>query len=168
MYFIELFSRQSKCIYRQIPSEIFFTKESIDNSNIVASYITLSLFYISSIIYILKKILHNLPTGTGRKNETDYNICSTITGCLGHPKPSFHASVRKLFTIINILRIGNYNWDVPKLFKRVYKWFSVSFFLPIPGFLSQAHLQILPSLGPSRRRKGDILQLKCPRRIKVF
>ena len=44
--------------------------------------------------------------GIGRKNETDYNISSTLTSYLGHPKPSFHC-VRKLFTIIHILRIGN-------------------------------------------------------------
>ena len=45
-------------------------------------------------------------TGIGRKNETDYNVCSTLTSYLGHTKPSFHY-VRKLFTLINILRIWN-------------------------------------------------------------
>ena len=45
-------------------------------------------------------------TGIGRKNETDDNIWRTLTSYLGHPKPSFYC-VRKLFTIINILRIEN-------------------------------------------------------------
>ena len=57
-------------------------------------------------------------TGIGRKNETDYNGCSSLTSYLGHPKPSFDC-VRKLFTIINNFPIENYIGDVPKLFKRV-------------------------------------------------
>ena len=43
-------------------------------------------------------------TGIGRKNETDYNICS------------FYC-VRKLFTVIKSLCFRNLIWDVPKLFK---------------------------------------------------
>ena len=46
-------------------------------------------------------------TRMGRKIETDYMICSFLTtSYLGHSKPSFHC-VRKLFTILNSLRIGN-------------------------------------------------------------
>ena len=45
-------------------------------------------------------------TGIGRKNETDYNFCSSLSSYLGHPKPSLH-NERKLFTIINVLRIEN-------------------------------------------------------------
>ena len=56
-------------------------------------------------------------TGIGRKNETDYKICSSFTRYLRHPKPSFHC-VRKLFIILNSLLIENQIWYVPKLFKR--------------------------------------------------
>ena len=44
-------------------------------------------------------------TGKGRKNETDYNVCRSLTSYLGHPKPSFFC-VRKLFTIVNSLHFG--------------------------------------------------------------
>ena len=50
---------------------------------------------------------------------------------LGLPKPSFHCA-RKLFTIINILRIRNQIQDVPNYLKEFYKQCSVSFFLPFP------------------------------------
>ena len=71
-----------------------------------------------------------LYTEIGRKNETDCNICNSVTSYLGHPKPSFPC-VRKLFTIINILSIENQIQDVPKLFERVLQMVLCLIFMPI-------------------------------------
>ena len=73
----------------------------------------------------------NYTKGIGRKNETDYNFCSSLTSYLGHPKPSFHC-VRKLFTILNSLHAHWTSFGMSAHYlKEIYKWCSVSFFLPI-------------------------------------
>ena len=56
-------------------------------------------------------------TWMDRKNEMDYNFCSSLTSYFRQPKPSYYC-VRKLFTILNSLHIENFILDVPKLFKR--------------------------------------------------
>ena len=68
--------------------------------------------------------------GISRKNETDYNICSSLTSYLEHPKTSFHC-VRKSCLVYNNKHLAHWKLDLrcPKLF---YKWCSVSFFLSIP------------------------------------
>ena len=46
----------------------------------------------------------HLDTGIGRKNETDYNICNSLTSYWGHLRSGFYC-IPKLFTIINSLGI---------------------------------------------------------------
>ena len=82
------------------------------------------------------QVLRNLQGPTSSQtllNIREYILCRTLTSYLGYPKLILHC-VHKLFSIINILPIGNQIQDVPQIIylKEFYKWCSVPFFPPIP------------------------------------
>ena len=96
----------------------------------VFAYFNLRVFLNKAIFWLLWPI--GIP-GIGRKNETDYKFCSSLTSSLRHPKPSFYC-LRKLLTMLNS---WSYIWKLdlvcpPNYLKGTYKWCSVSFFLPSP------------------------------------